>query len=105
MLGEHIVPESEVIRAVVSEDSSCCGAPHRNRPLGSSAPSRTCQTDRWWLRTLRRPIECICETTFDQGRVIARGSLNLPLIPTMIIAITVVIVIILIIMIIIMVII
>ena len=25
MLGEHIVPQSEVIRAILLEDSPCCG--------------------------------------------------------------------------------
>ena len=28
MLREHIVPQSEVIRAVLLEDSPCCGVPH-----------------------------------------------------------------------------
>ena len=27
MLGEHIVPQSEVIRAILLEDSPCCGVP------------------------------------------------------------------------------
>ena len=29
MLGEHIVPQSEVIRAILSEDSPCCRVAHR----------------------------------------------------------------------------
>ena len=28
MLGEHISPQSEVIRAILFEDSPCCAVPH-----------------------------------------------------------------------------
>ena len=28
MLGEHLLPQSEVTRAIVLEDSPCCGVPH-----------------------------------------------------------------------------
>ena len=46
MLGEHISPQSEVIRAILFEDSPCCAIPHlhlvhcllglRNRKLAST---------------------------------------------------------------------
>ena len=50
MLGERIVPQSEVIRAVLLEDSPCCGVPHlalrrrvrshvRDPPHGGAVPS------------------------------------------------------------------
>ena len=29
MLGERILPQSEVITAILLEDSPCCGIPHR----------------------------------------------------------------------------
>ena len=35
MLRERVVPQSEVIRAILLEDSPCCGVPH----LAGSTPS------------------------------------------------------------------
>ena len=46
--GKHNVPQSEVIRAIVLEDSSCCGVPYgvarcgESNPLARSEPCFMC---------------------------------------------------------------
>ena len=38
MLRERILPQSEVIRAIVLEDSPCCGVPHLGRQVVHQNP-------------------------------------------------------------------
>ena len=66
MLGEDIAPQAGVIRAILLEDSPCCGIPHLGRSAGRDdlrrrpqrplrAHHRTAQPAR--VRTRRQPGE------------------------------------------------
>ena len=42
MLGEHVVPQSEVIRPIVLDDSPCCAGVHQHRVLEDEPALRQC---------------------------------------------------------------
>ena len=52
MLREHIVPQSEVIRAISLEDSQCCEVPHRPTPVDL----RVAEASKFWHAGRRKRL-------------------------------------------------
>ena len=64
MLGERIVPQSEVIRAIMSGYSPCCGPSHQDRQAEQrkrSRDDREAQTEQPDHLGVLRPVRDVAE--------------------------------------------
>ena len=90
MLGEHIVPQSEVIRAILMGGIPCCGDPHppTNNPpspqtCGPTAPYPASHLyTHAWLSAVEQPAD----PTRSECSIVPEQAVSLSAVPLLLVA-------------------